>query len=295
MKNDLKSALIKSALLHLAIILVFVIGGLLKPSKPQVMEVTLNAPNKPEQKAVEAVSVDTKAVEKRINELKKQEADKKAAEAKRIRDLERRAANAKKKREEEARRIAKLEKERIRKEKEKKKAEAAAREAKKKQQAEQKKAADAKRKAEELAKKRKAEEEKLKKAEAKRKADAEAARQKALAEKMMQEQLAAEAAARSRAKQAQVLSEVEKYTALITAKIQQNLLLDDNMKGKECRLNLRLAFNGLVTQVEALSGDKQVCEATIRAVRRADTLPVSKDKAVFEQLKNINLTIQPDI
>ena len=83
---------------------------------------------------------------------------------------------------------------------------------------------------------------------------------------MMQEQLAAEAAARSRAKQAQVLSEVEKYTALITAKIQQNLLLDDNMKGKECRLNLRLAFNGLVTQVEALSGDKQVCEATIRAV-----------------------------
>lgn len=295
MKNDFTSALIKSSALHIGIIVALVLGNWFKPSTPQVMEVTLNAPVKPEQKVVEAVSVDNKAVEKRINELKKQEADKKAAEAKRIRDLERRAANAKKKREEEARRIAKLEKERVRKEKEKKKAEAAAREAKKKQQAEQKRAAEAKKKAEELAKKRKAEEERLKKAEAKRKADAEAARQKALAEKMMQEQLAAEAAARSRAKQAQVLSEVEKYTALIIAKIQQNLLLEDSMKGKQCRLNLRLAFNGLVTQVEALNGDKQVCDASIRAVRRADTLPVSKDKAVFEKLKNINLTIKPDI
>lgn len=295
MKNDFNSALIKSAALHLAIIVAFVVGGFFKPSKPQVMEVILNAPTKAEQKSVEAVSVESKAVEKRINELKKQEADKKAAEAKRIRDLERRAANAKKKREEEARRIAKLERERIRKEKEKKKAEAAAREAKKKQQAEQKKAAEAKKKAEELAKKRKAEEERLKKAEAKRKADAEAARQKALAEKLMQEQLAAEAAARSRAKQAQVLSEVEKYTALIIAKIQQNLLLEDSMKGKQCRLNLRLAFNGFVTQVEALNGNRQVCDAAIRAVRRADTLPVSKDKAVFDKLKNINLTIQPDI
>jgi colicin import membrane protein len=216
--------------------------------------------------------------------------------------LERRAANAKKQREAETRRIAKLEKERKRKEREKKKADAAAREAKKKQKVEQKKAddaskkaAEAKKQAEQLAKQRKLEEEKLKKAEQKRKADAEAARQKALAEQMMQEQLAAEAAARNRAKQAQVLSEVEKYTALITAKIQQNLLFDENMKGKECRLNLRLAFNGLVTNVEQLSGDKQVCDAAIRAVRRVETLPVSKDKAVFEELKNINLTIQPDI
>ena len=297
MKNDFTSALVKSSVFHILLIVFLFAGSFFKPSTPQVMEVRLNAPTKsdPEKEVVEAVSVDQKAVQQRIQELKKQDADRKAAEAKRIRDLERRAANAKKQREAEARRIAKLEKERKRKEREKKKAEAAAREAKKKQQAEQKKAADAKKRAEELAKKRKAEEEKLKKAEAKRKADAEAARQKALAEKMLQEQLAAEAAARNRAKQAQVLTEVEKYTALITAKIQQNLLFDENMKGKECRLNLRLAFNGLVTQVEALRGDTQVCEATIRAVRRADTLPVSKDKAVFEKLKNINLTIQPDI
>ena len=52
----------------------------LGPSKPQVMEVILNAPTKAEQKSVEAVSVESKAVEKRINELKKQEADKKVQE-----------------------------------------------------------------------------------------------------------------------------------------------------------------------------------------------------------------------
>ncbi|KPV97729.1 cell envelope integrity inner membrane protein TolA [Pseudoalteromonas sp. P1-9] len=295
MKNDFKSALVKSSALHIGIIVALVIGNWLKPSTPQVMEVTLNAPVKPEQKAVEAVSVDNKAVEKRINELKKQEADKKAAEAKRIRDLERRAANAKKKREEEARRIAKLEKERVRKEREKKKAEAAARAAKKKQQAEQKKAAEAKKKAEALAKKRKAEEERLKKAEAKRKADAEAARQKALAEKMMQEQLAAEAAARSRAKQAQILTEVEKYQALIVSKIKNNFYGDKTtMSGKECKVNMKLAFNGLVTSVNVLGGHKGLCDATVRAIRKAEQFEFPKDKDVVAKLRDINLTYKPE-
>jgi len=47
-------------------------------------------------------------------------------------------------------------------------------------------------------------------------------------------------------------------------------------------------------QVKSLGGDKLVCEAALRAVRMADTLPVSKDKDVFEQLKNINITIAPE-
>jgi colicin import membrane protein len=67
------------------------------------------------------------------------------------------------------------------------------------------------------------------------------------------------------------------------------------MRGKECRVNIRLAFNGLVTSVKSLGGDKLVCDAALRAIRLADTLPVSKDKDVFEQLKNINLTIKPEL
>lgn len=303
MNQDLIPALLKSSALHIALIATLVIGSLFKDSTPQVMEVTLNAPAKvqPEsEQAVEAIAIDQSAVAERIKQLKQAEAQKIAQEKKRIRDLERRAANAKKAREKEARRIAKLEKQRKQKELEKKKAEAAAKKAKQKQKAEQQKAADAKKKADALAKKRKAEEAALKKAEEKRKKDAaiakkkaEEKRRRALEEQMLQEQLAAEASARNKARQVQVLSEVEKYTALITSKIQQNLLIDEKMKNKECRLNIRLAFNGLVTKVNALGGDKQVCEAAIRAVGMADTLPVSKDKAVFEKLKNINLTIKP--
>ncbi|MBB1344015.1 cell envelope integrity protein TolA, partial [Pseudoalteromonas sp. SR45-6] len=148
-----------------------------------------------------------------------------------------------------------------------------------------------------------AEEEALKKAEddrkreelaAKKRAEAaEEARQKALQEQMLQEQLATEQAARNKIRQQQVGTEVDKYKALIMARIQQNLLIDEKMKNQQCRVNIRLGFNGLVTQVTSLGGDKLVCEAALRAVRMADTLPVSKDKDVFEQLKNINLTIKP--
>ena len=144
---------------------------------------------------------------------------------------------------------------------------------------------------------RKAEEAALKKAEQERKKRAEEAerkRQQALQEQMLQEQLAKEQAARNKIRQQQVVSEVDKFRALIMARIQQNLLIDEKMKNQQCRINIRLGFNGLVTQVKSLGGDKLVCEAALRAVRMADTLPVSKDKDVFEQLKNINITIAPE-
>ncbi len=305
--TDFKSALLKSLLLHLGIAGVLVATAHFPATKPTVMEVTLNAPQAPEEKAVEAIAVDQSKVEKRIAELKKQEADKKAAEQKRIRELEKRAEEAKKQRQDEARRIRKLEQERKAKEREKAEAEAQAKKARKIQEQERDKANKAKlekEKAEKAAKaaadKRKREEEAAKQAEAERKRKeeeakrkAEEARQKALAEQLLQEQLAAEAAARSKVRQQQVLSEVDKYTALITARIQQNLLTDEKMKGKQCKLNIRLAFNGLVTSVKSLGGDKLVCDAALRAVQRAETLPVSSDKEVFEKLKNIDLTVIP--
>jgi colicin import membrane protein len=48
-----------------------------------------------------------------------------------------------------------------------------------------------------------------------------------------------------------------------------------------------------VTQAQSLGGDTLVCDAALRAIRIAETLPVSPEKDVFEQLKNINLTIRP--
>ncbi|MEH6396636.1 cell envelope integrity protein TolA [Pseudoalteromonas sp.] len=306
----MRASIIKSVLLHLAIIGVLIGTANFHTSSPTVMEVTLNTAMPEAENAVSAVTVDQKMVEQKIAELKRQDDDKKRAEDKRINDLERRASDARKQREAEDRRIKKLEQERRAKEKETAQAQAQAKKAREIEQKEREKAQQAEKQKEQAelaakaaAEKRKAEEEALKKAEddrkreelaAKKRAEAaEEARQKALQEQMLQEQLATEQAARNKVRQQQVGTEVDKYKALIMARIQQNLLIDEKMKNQQCRVNIRLGFNGLVTQVQSLGGDKLVCEAALRAVRMADTLPVSKDKDVFEQLKNINLTIKP--
>lgn len=300
----MQTPLIKSVLLHVAL------GGFLyataniHPPAPKVMEVTLNSAIPDVDKAVSAVTVDQKQVEQKIAQLRKKEDDQKRAEDKRIRDLERRASNARKERESEARQIKKLEQQRKAKEKETAEAQAQAKKARAIEQQERAKAKQAEKQKQEsenaakaAADKRKAEEDALKKAQAERKkreAEAERKREQAIQEQMLQEQLAKEQAARSKIRQQQVVSEVDKYRALIMARIQQNLLIDEKMKNQQCRVNIRLGFNGLVTQVTSLGGDRLVCEAALRAVRMADTLPVSKDKDVFDQLKNINLTIKPE-
>ena len=300
----MNTSLIKSVILHLALGGFLYASANIHPPKPKVMEVTLNAAIPEPENAVSAVTVDQQQVEQKIAELRKKEEDKRRAEDKRIRDLERRAADARKQSESEARRIKKLEQQRKAKEKERAEAEAQAKKAREIEQRERAKAKQAqkqKQEAEDAAKaaadKRKAEEAALKKAEEERKKRAEEAerkRQQALQEQILQEQLAKEQAARNKIRQQQVVSEVDKYRALIMARIQQNLLIDEKMKNQQCRINIRLGFNGLVTQVKSLGGDKLVCEAALRAVRMADTLPVSKDKDVFEQLKNINITIAPE-
>lgn len=309
--KEILPSLAKSSVLHVAIIVLLVLSAGFPTPEPRVLEVQLNSPVTPDnnKQAVEAISVDQQAVAKRIEELKNKDAEQKRQEQKRIRDLEKRADDAKKQREAEARRIKKLEQQRKQKEREKQQADKAAADAKKKQQSEQRKAKaaeEAKKKSEQAAKdalaERKKQEEALKKAEAERiakekaaKAEAERKRLQAQQEQMIQEQLAQEQAARNRARRQQVLTEVEKYQAMIQARIQQNLLQDEKMKGKQCKVNIRLASSGFVTKVESLGGDKLVCEAVIRAIRMADTLPVSKDKDVFEQLKNINLTFKPEL
>lgn len=300
----MQTPLIKSVLLHVAL------GGFLyataniHPPAPKVMEVTLNSAIPDVDKAVSAVTVDQKQVEQKIAQLRKKEDDQKRAEDKRIRDLERRASKARKERESEARQIKKLEQQRKAKEKETAEAQAQAKKARAIEQQERAKAKQAEKQKQEsenaakaAADKRKAEEDALKKAQAERKKreeEAERKREQAMQEQMLQEQLAKEQAARSKIRQQQVVSEVDKYRALIMARIQQNLLIDEKMKNQQCRVNIRLGFNGLVTQVTSLGGDRLVCEAALRAVRMADTLPVSKDKDVFDQLKNINLTIKPE-
>jgi len=304
MAIDIDPPLAKSLGLHLVIV-VTLLAGTEFSSKPAMVSVTLETDGKA---PVEAVAVDQQALDARIKQIQQERDAAKAAEEKRIRDLERRAQQAEKSREAEEARLKRVAEEKRKADAEAKKAKAAAAEAKKRQEQENAKAKQAeqariakeqeRKKAEEAAKaaeqKRKAEQEAAEKAAAERERQAELARQQAEQERAMQEQLAKEAQARAAARAKQAATEVQRYTALIRDAIQRNLLVDESMRGKSCRINIRLASNGFVTRVGVVNGDNVVCDAAVRAVNRAGTLPMSGDPDVYNQLKDINLTVIPE-
>ena len=92
-----------------------------------------------------------------------------------------------------------------------------------------------------------------------------------------------------------MMSEVERYGALITNVINQNMINDrSTMEGKSCKLMISLAPSGFVTQVRKVSGDAIVCEAGKRAVYKAATLPVSKDPEIFKEMRNISDIVKPE-
>jgi colicin import membrane protein len=297
--------LAKSLGMHL-VILVLLLFSADFSSTPEMVSVSLESEGKA---PVEAVAVDEQLLNQRVKQIQRERDEAKAADEKRIRDLERRAEQAEKNREAEEQRLKRVAEEKRQADVEAQQAKAAAAEAKKRQQQENAKAKEAeqariekeqeRKKAEEAAKaaeqKRKAEQAAAEKAAAERERLAAEARQKAEQERVMQEQLAKEAQARSAARARQAATEVQRYTALIRDAIQRNLLVDEGMRGKSCRINIRLASNGFVTKVGVLSGDQTVCDATVRAVNRAGTLPVSADPDVYNQLKDINLTVSPEL
>lgn len=296
--------LAKSLGLHLVIVLLLVFSTEFS-STPEMVSVSLETDGKA---AIEAVAVDQQLLDERVQQMQRERDAAKAAEEKRIRDLERRAKQAEKNRADEEARLKRVSEEKRKADAEAQKAKAAAADAKKRQEQEAAKAREAeqvrktkeleRKKAEDAAKaaeqKRKAEQQAAEKAAAERERRAEQERQNAEQERAMQEQLAKEAQARSAARARQAVTEVQRYTALIRDAIQRNLLVDEAMRGKSCRINIRLASNGFVTKVGVISGDQAVCDATVRAVNRAGTLPVSADPDVYNQLKDINLTVSPE-
>lgn len=304
MAVQIDPSLAKSLGLHLAIVVVLIAGTDFS-SKPEMVSVTLESEGKA---PVEAVAIDQQVLDARVKQIQQERDAAKAAEEKRIRDLERRAQQAEKSRTAEEARLKRVAEEKRKADAEAKKAKAAAAEAKKRQEQENAKAKEAeqariakeqeRKKAEEAAKaaeqKRKAEQETAEKAAAERERKAELARQQAEQERAMQEQLAKEAQARAAARAKQAATEVQRYTALIRDAIQRNLLVDEGMRGKSCRINIRLASNGFVTRVGVVNGDSVVCDAAVRAVNRAGTLPMSADPDVYNQLKDINLTVIPE-
>ena len=268
--DALKSSYGISILLHIGIVLFLVLSVSFAAKTPAV---TADAGEMPE--IVKATFIDPAVTQAKYDQ---EQAQKRAAEQQRQKRLQREKA-AREKRDAERKRKA-LAKKAAEK---KKQAEA------KKKQAEAKKKRELARKAEEALAQKKAAEAK----EQKRK-QAEAAEQKRLAQQQeqLEEALRQEQAEIAAAQRKRVVSEKQRYSALIKATIQRNLIVNDAFKGKKCLLNIRLGIGGVVLKVNQLSGDDALCRAAINAVYKPTNLPVSRDPAVFAELRDINLTVE---
>lgn len=258
---------------------------------------------------IKAVVIDKAKFEQAINKIKKQKDKVRDTEKKRIKAAEKRANDAKKRRAKEEARIKKLEKQRKKKEQEKIKADKAAKSAKakaakaekiRKQKEQEKQAAEkaaatakSKRLKEEAAAKE-AEQQRLRKIAEQERLEI-AAKEQAIQDAMLAEQMASEMASRNQARQQQVLTEVQRYSALITQLIDQRMITDrSTMAEKSCKLTITLAPTGFVIDVDVREGAKVVCDAAKIAIGKVGTFPVSKDPEVFKEMRVLAVTVMPE-
>jgi len=293
-----------SFFLHAALISALVFGDFTKLEPPKKSTAVAE-----QVKPIEATIVDGAKLQQAINKIKKQKAAEMSAEQKRLKNIEKRANEAKRRRTREEARIKKLEKQRKQKEQEKKRADQAAKDSvakaakaekiRKQKEQEQQKAEDAaaqarsKRiKAEAAAKKS---DEVRKKQIAERKRKEKAAADKAAREALLAEQMAAEMASRNKARKQQMMSEIQRFAALITNMIDQRMIKDrSTMEGKSCKLTISLAPSGNVQFVTNGTGERVVCDAAKKAIYKAGTLPVSKDPEVFKEMSKIDVSVVPE-
>ncbi|KAB0464656.1 cell envelope integrity protein TolA [Vibrio kanaloae] len=232
-----------------------------------------------------------KEKQRKVEEARLQQEKKKAAKAEADRKLKEAAlVKAENERKAKEAAIAKAEQERVAKEKA---AQEAAEKARKEKEA-----------AERAEKQRIAKEKEAAAAAEKARKEKEAA---ARAEKERKQQEAAlndifegletEATQNSSARQQFISDEAQRYGAIYTQLIQQNLLLEDSYRGRSCRVNLKLiptGSNAILGSLSILDGDSRLCAATKRAVAQVQSYPLPKDPDIVTSLKDINLTVSPE-
>ena len=240
--------------------------------------------------------------EDRLRQLRKEKlaAEKAAREA----EIQRKKVAEKKRQAEEAQRVA-LEKakaaeaEEKRKQAEKRRAEERAKAA----QAEKEKLLAEKKRAEAEAKKAKeaAEQARLERLEAERQAR-EAKRKAEEAKRLKAEQEAAlgdlfsgltdESENRRSARGQQILDESQKWAGRYVNLIQSSWIVDDSLFNLNCRLKLQLAADGLVYNVETISGSEVLCRSAKASVFKIGQFPMPSDPDVANKLRNIHLNFE---
>ncbi|WIH26264.1 cell envelope integrity protein TolA [Photobacterium damselae] len=230
--------------------------------------------------------------QQKLAEQRKAEAAAKKAEADRkVKEAAAAKAEAERKAKQEA--AEKAEQLRQQKVAEQRKAEEAA----KKAEADRKAKEAAKKKAEEaakLAEQKRIEAEKQRKESERKAAEAKAKQQQQEAAlDNIFDGLEAETQQRGGAKGQFIADETQRYGAIYKQMIQQNLLTDQSFIGKQCVLSMRLSANGLLLNVDQVSGDNTLCRAAKAAVVKISQFPMPEDPAVIEKLRNIKLTVSP--
>ncbi|KAB1510077.1 cell envelope integrity protein TolA [Photobacterium damselae] len=251
----------------------------------------------------DALEKQRKAEAERVRKLKEdklaaEKATREAEAAAKKADAERKvkeAAAAKAEAERKAKQEAAEKAEQLRQQKvaEQRKAEEAA----KKAEADRKAKEAAKKKAEEaakLAEQKRIEAEKQRKESERKAAEAKAKQQQQEAAlDNIFDGLEAETQQRGGAKGQFIADETQRYGAIYKQMIQQNLLTDQSFIGKQCVLSMRLSANGLLLNVDQVSGDNTLCRAAKAAVVKISQFPMPEDPAVIEKLRNIKLTVSP--
>ncbi|MEZ8654422.1 cell envelope integrity protein TolA [Vibrio splendidus] len=256
----------------------------------------------------ERLEKNRKAEEENIRKLK----EKQAKEAKAAREAEKRRVENEKQRKVEEARLKQEQKKAAKAEADRKLKEAAVVKAEKERKAKEVAIAKAEQErvakekaAKEAADKARKEKEAAERAEKQRVAkEKEAA---AAAEKARKQQEAAlndifagletESTQNSSARQQFISDEAQRYGAIYTQLIQQNLLLEDSYRGRSCRVNLKLiptGSNAILGSLSILDGDSRLCAATKRAVAQVQSYPLPKDPDIVKSLKDINLTVSPE-
>lgn len=294
--ESLTLPLIYSIAIHAAIAGVLLISFEFTPSTPDAMEVNLNQSElEPSEEIVNAVSVDKAKVQEQVERIQRQKAEAEAAEQRRIERLERRAEEARKAREREEQRRKEIERQQEIERQEAAQARKEAEQAKKEAQRLAEERAKAEAAAKEAERRRKEAEEAERRAAEERRKREEAERRAAEREAQLKKEMAEERARRQAARRQQVLSEIEKYQALIRQTIQRNWTVDDSMQGKSCELTISVAPSGFVKSVDTGNGDASVCRSARNAVLKANTLPVSEDPEIYQQMSTIKLTVKPQL
>lgn len=204
-------------------------------------------------KVLKAVAVSAKQIDAQIAKIKRAEHRKRAREQARVRHLEAKVKAARRARVLEQRRVTKLK---------------------------QQHALEAKR---------------LKALHQKR-ANALKAEQKALQAKLLKQQLSSEQHALSKQQTSQMRGVVDRYKAQILHAIGQNWLVPGGAnKTLSCIYLIQLAPGGVVLSVKLLrsSGNSALDRSARVAIYKASPLPVPKNPALFDNFRELRLTVSP--